>query len=314
MIHAYTLDDDGRLREVREPSTRMLDDAVWMDLVDPSEAELDEATGGSGSIVPSHVDIGEIEATSRYYEDSDGIQVQLHFLDHSADDVRNINVVFALRGERLVSFRERDLAAIAAFLRRVERQAEPVGDATGIFLGILESKIDHVADALETNYVHLEQLSGTTLAVANPDLEEALMNLTSIESLNGKIRINLMDTQRVVSSLLRSNRMQQSRHRLSEVLRDVESLLVHTAFLLEEIGFLSDAVIGLISIEQNRIVKILSVVAVVFLPPTLVASIYGMNFRHLPELAWPLGYPLALIIMLILGIAPLWYARRQHWL
>ena len=199
MIKAYTLDDDDCLSEIREPSDRVLDEAVWVDLLDPSQAELDDVEKRFGEVVPSHVKIGEIEATSRFTEDSTGIQFQLQFLDHSPEVVRNTHVAFALRGERLVSLHERDLAALTVFLRRVGSIAGSAGDATSIFLGILESEIDHLADTLEANYEHLEELSRATLADKNPDLEETLGNLTRIAELNGKIRINLMDAQQVVS-------------------------------------------------------------------------------------------------------------------
>jgi magnesium transporter len=224
-----------------------------------------------------------------------------------------MNVAFAWRGGPLLSLHDQDLVAAQMFRSRAEHQPALAGDGMSVFLGILESKVDHLADVLESTYGTLEQLSRRVLDQIEADLQSDLVALAEVEDQNGKIRLNLMDTQRVLTSLHRSDKL-KGRHRLDEVLRDVESLLSHTAFLLEEISFLSGTIIGLINIEQNQIVKVLSVVAAVFLPPTLIASLYGMNFDHMPELSWTIGYPMAIALMIILGATPYLYAKRRGWM
>jgi magnesium transporter len=135
------------------------------------------------------------------------------------------------------------------------------------------------------------------------------------EDLNGRIRRNMMDTRRAVSFLMRGRLLNSDQFDdARQILRDIESLDGHTAFLFDKINFLMDATVGFININQNKIIKIFSVASVAFLPPTLIASIYGMNFRILPELNWSLGYPLALVLMMISAVTPFWYFRRRGWL
>lgn len=316
MISAFRVEDHHFL-EVTEVEPNTIGEPVWIDLLAPSQSELTAVVERFGEVLPTGADAGEIEATSRYVEDEDAIQVQLNFVDHTTRPFTNNNVAFAWRGGPLLSLREQNLLSAQMFRSRAEHQPELAKNGMSVFLGILESKVDHLADVLESTYESLEQLSRRVLDQARADLQSDLLALAEVEDQNGKIRLNLMDTERVLTSLLRSDKLDtgsREHNRLGEVLRDVESLLSHTAFLLEEISFLSDTMIGLINIEQNQIVKVLSVVAVVFLPPTLVASMYGMNFRHMPELWWVVGYPLAVLLMVFLGAAPYLLARRRGWL
>jgi magnesium transporter len=135
------------------------------------------------------------------------------------------------------------------------------------------------------------------------------------EDLNGRIRRNVMDTRRAVSFMMRSRMLNAGQfEEARQILRDIESLDNHTAFLFDKINFLMDATVGFININQNKIIKIFSVASVAFLPPTLIASIYGMNFKILPELQWDWGYPFALVLMVASAIAPFWYFRKRGWL
>jgi len=306
--------EDHRFVEVTGADPRNLGEAVWVDLLAPSASEQGVVIERFGEVLPRGADPGEIEATSRYVENQDAIQVQLNFLDHSVQPIRNMNVAFAWRGGPLLSLHDEDLKAAQMFRSRAGHQPELAGDGMAVFLGILESKVDHLADVLEDTYGRLEQLTRRVLDQTEADLQSDLVALAEVEDQNGKIRLNLMDTQRVLTSLRRSDKLDEGKQRLDEVLRDVDSLLSHTAFLLEQISFLSDTTIGLINIEQNQIVKVLSVVAAVFLPPTLIASLYGMNFHHMPELSWAIGYPMAIALMIILGATPYLYAKQRGWM
>lgn len=312
MINTFRT-EDNHFVELIGANPSSLGDPAWVDLFAPSESDYEAVVEQFGEVLPRGADPGEIEATSRYVETEDSIQVQLNFLDHSARPTRNMNVAFAWRGGPLLSLHDLTLVAGQLFKDRAKRQPALAADGMSVFLGILESKVDHLADVLEGTYERLEQLSQSVVDLTEADLQSDLVALAAVQDQNGKIRLNLMDTQRVLASLRRSNKLDRGAHRLDEVLRDIASLLSHNAFLLEEIGFLSDTIIGLINIEQNQIVKVLSVVAVVFLPPTLIASLYGMNFRHMPELSWTLGYPLAILLMGVLGAAPYLYAKRRRW-
>jgi len=147
------------------------------------------------------------------------------------------------------------------------------------------------------------------------NLEDIILELAERQDIIDKLRLNLMDKRRVFSFLLRRRSLaDDARELLREILDDVQSLNEHARSMFDKVDFLMDATMGLINTEQNKIIKIFSIAAVVFLPPTLVASIYGMNFAHMPELSWILGYPLALLLMVASGLAPYWYFKRKGWL
>lgn len=144
---------------------------------------------------------------------------------------------------------------------------------------------------------------------------EVLGSIARREDLNGRIRRNMMDTRRAVSFMMRSKLLNAEQFEESrQILRDIDSIDSHTAFLFDKINFLMDATVGFININQNKIIKIFSVASVALLPPTLVASLYGMNFRFMPELNWSLGYPFALCLMVASALIPMWYFRKRGWL
>jgi len=187
--------------------------------------------------------------------------------------------------------------------------------AFGIMLGLFEIKVDRVADLLEQLHIELEKLNTRVFRTGESEFEDMLMLLATIQDRNDKTRLSLMDKQRALSFLLRSRTCpEEYLPLLREILQDIRSLDEHSTFLFEKVRFLLDATTGRVNITQNKIIKIFSIAAVVFLPPTLVASIYGMNFRLMPELSWPFGYPLATILMVAAGIAPYWYFKHKDWL
>jgi magnesium transporter len=184
-----------------------------------------------------------------------------------------------------------------------------------IVLSVLEQKVESVADVLEDVHRQLESVSHLVLEEEDSRMEDAIDQLAQLEDSCGKIRLCLMDTQRSISFLQRLIRDDNERRTLcAEIQHDVDTLMPHTTFLFEKINFLMDAALGFINIEQNQIIKIFSIAAVVFLPPTLVASVYGMNFHLMPELHWEWGYPFAILLMILSGIAPYLYFKRKGWL
>lgn len=320
MIRSFHISKSGLVEHTVSPDAAgkvdiaLLTDASWIDVVAPSKEERALVSSQFGEILPPQATAGEIEHTSRYYEDATSIRLQLNFLEHAAESLANTNVALAWFGGPLVSVHQTDLIAGQIFLQRVAAQPTVAQDGISVLLGLLESKIDHIADMLEDTYLRLETLSRRVLDDRETNLEVGLVDLAEVEHRNGRIRHNLMDTQRVLTSLSRSDKLNTGHERLANVLRDVDSLLSHTAFLLEQIGFLSNTIMGLINTEQNQIVKVLSIVAVVFLPPTLIAGVYGMNFRHMPELSWAWSYPAALGLIVLAGVLPYLYAKRRGWL
>lgn len=289
--------------------------ARWIDLVAPDDAERDRVEGLLRQELPETQDVEEIEASARYYEDATGLRIHSLFLHDVDGKPHNTSVAFTLAGERLVTLREREIPAFR--LQRMRARHDPGAgrDAMCIVLGLFEIKMDDLADTLEEVYQGLEAVSAEVLEEKDSDMEAALDALARHEDLNGKVRLCLMDSQRALTFLLRRARPRpEQAERARALLADIESLLPHNTFVFDKINFLMDAAQGFINIEQNKIIKIFSIAAVVFLPPTLVASIYGMNFDHMPELHWLAGYPWALGLMLAAGLAPYLYFKRKGWL
>jgi magnesium transporter len=182
---------------------------------------------------------------------------------------------------------------------------------------LYSTDVEYSADALEGIYQNLEEVSRSVLQkdISDQDAAASLNAMAREEDLNGRIRRNMMDTRRAVSFMMRGRLLSPDQFDdARQILRDIESLDGHTAFLFDKINFLMDATVGFININQNKIIKIFSVASVAFLPPTLIASIYGMNFRILPELNWSFGYPFAILLMIASAVTPFWYFRRRGWL
>ncbi len=340
MIRSFDISEHGLTEHIISPTTTdsaelaRLVGSSWIDVVAPSRKEEEFVGDHFGDLLPPRATVGEIEHTSRYHEDATTIRLQLNFLGDAAEPSANTHAAIAWFGGPLVSMHATELVASQIFLQRAAAQPDVAQDGISVLLGLVEAQIDHIADMLEDTHVRLESLSHKVLDNRDLDLEVGLVALADIEHRNGRIRHNLMDAQRVLTSLSRSDKLSPGHpitghlitgsgngghlngghERLANVLRDVDSLLAHTAFLLEQLGFLSNTIMGLINTEQNQIVKVLSVVAVVFLPPALIAGIYGMNFKHMPELSWAWSYPVALGVIVLAGVLPYVYAKRRRWL
>lgn len=202
-------------------------------------------------------------------------------------------MAFTIRDGRLFTLRERELPAFRLYRMRARSQSMVDGNAYELLLDLFETKIEQLADEIENIYSDLEQLSRVIMEGHQGDeYDEALSTLAELEDIGWKVRLCLMDTQRALNFLVRKARLPGGQlEQAREILRDIESLLPHNESLFQKVNFLMQAAMGFINIEQNRIIKIFSVVSVVFLPPTLVASSYGMNFEFMPELKWSFGYP-----------------------
>lgn len=292
-----------------------LHEADWIDAQDPSEDERELLRTLLQTDVPESDDVEEIEASARCFVDQSGIHVHSLFLTQEEGRYNTVSVACILQGERLITVREGEVADFRLMRMRARRGQVESNSPTQLLVTLFEQKVENHADALEDIHRQLEGVSHLVLENEEADLEEAISQLAELEDSNGKIRLCLMDTQRDISFLLRHLRNQMApAETLREIMRDVETLMSHTTFLFDKINFLMDSTQGFINIEQNQIIKIFSIAAVVFLPPTLVASIYGMNFHHMPELDWMLGYPWAIGLMIASGVAPYWYFKSKGWL
>ncbi len=317
MLRLFNI-DKGRLKE-QTPSKDQLKQAVakasWIDAHDASDSERTQLQAFLRAALPESDDVDEIESSARYFTDNTGVHVRSLFLAQSEGRHDTATVAFILQNDRLITLREGALADFRLLRMRARRGQVEAHSPQELLIIIFEQKVENLADALEDIHRKLEDVSYLVLEEIDSDLENAIDQLAKLEDSNGKIRLCLMDTQRSISFLQRHLRNHPDLQETSrEIMRDVETLMSHTTFLFDKINFLMDSTQGFINIAQNKIIKIFSIAAVVFLPPTLVASIYGMNFQYMPELNLRLGYPGALGLMLLAGISPYWFFKRKGWL
>ncbi|WML91377.1 magnesium/cobalt transporter CorA [Thiothrix lacustris] len=309
---------DGRLLE-HKLSADLLDYATshtgWIDAQDTSDEERDRLEILLHTELPESDDVEEIESSARYFIDSSGIHVHSLFVTQSEGRMDTTTVAFILQPDRLITVREQELADFRLLRMRARRGQVEVRSPRHLLLTMFEQKVENLADTIEDLHHELEITSHKVLEETDTDLESAIDDLAALEDSNGKVRLCLMDTQRSISFLQRHLRdTQAAQEIIPEIIRDIETLMSHTTFLFDKINFLMGTTQGFINIEQNKIIKMFSIAAVVFLPPTLVASLYGMNFRVMPELDWVFGYPMAIGLMILAGITPYWYFKRKGWM
>ncbi|MES0873083.1 magnesium/cobalt transporter CorA [Sinimarinibacterium thermocellulolyticum] len=317
MIRLFRI-DDGAVQPLECGADALeahIEQAHWIDAQAPDEGERALLQRLLQVDLPDADEVDEIEPSARCFCDPAGIHVYSLYLAVSEGRHRLVTVACILQSRRLITIRDEELADFRLLRMRIRRRQIAAASPADLLMTLLEQKVENHADMLEDQHRELERVSQTVLEDRHADLGAAIARLAHLEDSNGKVRLCLMDTQRDLSFLLRHLDQGAARvDAMRETIRDVETLMSHTTFLFDKINFLMDSTQGFINIEQNQIIKIFSIAAVVFLPPTLVASIYGMNFDHMPELKWLLGYPWALGLMLLSGIAPYLYFKRKGWL
>lgn len=316
MINAFAL-EDARLVRIDE-SAEPLNTAIWLDLIEPTIEERETLQESLGQSLASFLELEDIEASARFFEDEDGLHLHSFFYCEDENDYADLaSVAFTIRDGRLFTLRERDLPAFRLYRMRSRRMKLIDSNAYELLLDLFETKIEQLADVIETVYSDLENLSHVILngKQQGDSLNEALSDLTELEDVSSKVRLCLMDTQRALSFLLRKTRLPNNQlEQARDIMRDIESLQPHNESLFQKVNFLMQAAMGFINIEQNRIMKFFSVVSVMFLPATLVASTYGMNFEFMPELHFQYGYPMAIGLMILAAATPYVYFKRKGWL
>jgi magnesium transporter len=315
MLTAYKVKNNYLAPITSSTDSDWLEDAVWIDLVNPTTEEITTVEMFSGLSLPNIQETEEIEASSHYEVYPTGFQINCLFL-HRVDGIfSNINVAFLCNAKCLISLCTREISAIRLLQKQWQKTARLKSDPVSTIIALLEIKIDKLADLSEEAYLAIEKISHQIFERVTTDLEKTIDDLSRQDDLNGKIRLCLMDGQRDLNLFLRKRQLTEDNFNNSnDMLEDIKTLLTHNTFLSERIDFLLNATLGFINIEQNKIIKIFSIAAVVFMPPTVIASIYGMNFHFMPELSWPWGYPLSILLMILAGISPYLYFKRKGWL
>ena len=322
MLTAYYHDGGRLVARALEGKTK----PVWIDLFDPTKDEELAAEKLLGISIPTREEMHEIEISSRLYTE-DGTLYMTATLPEKADSQHPIMmpVTFILAKERLVTVRYHEPGAFSTYPQRAKQTDMACDNAESVLVGILEAVVDRLADVLEKASLDIVAIGQD---IFHPDEKRTrprgvgfqiiLRKIGRKESLISNIQESLLTLQRVATyfdQAMRSRKTSASiTSRIKTLSRDIRSLSDHATSLAQKIVFMLDATLGMIGIAQNDIIKIVSVAAVVFLPPTLIASIYGMNFELMPELKWLLGYPFALTLMVISAIVPAWIFRRLGWI
>ena len=319
MLNVFTL-ANGRLfqEEIESLDALARVRPVWVDLESPTPQEKGWIAQHYGLTIPADAVDDDLEESARFYEEDNGeLHIRSDFLIDDGETPRNVRVAFILYKNVLFSINAEDLPVFRLLRLRARRTPALIDDAKDVLLKLYDADAEYSADALEGIYDTLEAVSHRVLKqdVNDEVAGEVLSAIAKEEDLNGRIRRNVMDTRRAVSFLMRSRMLNAEQfEEARQITRDIDSLDSHTTFLFDKINFLMNAVVGFININQNKIIKIFSVASVALLPPTLIASVYGMNFRFMPEVEWSLGYPFAIGLMVASVAAPFLYFRRKGWL
>ena len=327
MLNIFTL-ANGRLFQEEIESLEELTrfQPIWVDLENPTVEEKRWIKQHYGLSIPEDAMDEDIEESARFYEEDNGdLHIRSDFLIDDNEQPRSVRVAFILNLTNsdlkskgvLFSIHDEDVPVFRLLRMRARRAPGLIEDAKEVLLALFDADAEYSADTLENIYDELEKVSKQVLAgdVTDTRAGEVLGAIARQEDLNGRIRRNVMDTRRAVSFMMRSKMLNSNQfEEARQILRDIESLDSHTAFLFDKINFLMDATVGFININQNKIIKLFSVASVALLPPTLVASLYGMNFRFMPELGWQYGYLWAIGLMIASALLPMWYFRKRGWL
>ena len=300
--------------------------ALWYDLFEPTVEERALVEAALGIALPTRDEMREIEPSSRLYVEGDAIYLTATILNRADDPNPSADpITFVLARQTLVTLRHVDPRPVASYAARIARQPGACAGAEDALVGLLEAFVDRFADILEKVSLDLDHTSraifdtGSGRPGGERDLQAVLKTLARNDDLASTARESLLSVSRVVSFLgavidgWPKKEAKDLKARLKTISRDIVSLAEHAGFETNKVNFLLNATLGMINIEQNRIIKLFSVAAVVFLPQTLVASIYGMNFRHMPELDWPYGYPMAICVMILSAVVPYLFFKAKGW-
>ena len=315
---------EGGLKRLEQPVVdRIPEGTVWLDLVDITRDEERTVEETLKIEIPTRAEQQEIEASSRLYRQGHVVYMTAtHLIKTETESPETSPVTFILCKDRLITLRYAEPWSFRTFTSRAPKSGAT--NAEQVFVNLMEITVERLADLLELVSLELEHVSQQIFrrrqqSDAEVDLQRAIVKIGTCGNISGKVRESLLDKNRVITFAEQATQEWMApdlRSRLRASIHDIHSLSDHATFTGSKINFLLDATLGLINIEQNRIIKIFSIAAVVFMPPTMIASVYGMNFGNdkMPELNWRFGYEYALVLMVASVVLTLWYFKRRRWL
>jgi magnesium transporter len=289
---------------------------VWIDLQTPTLDEIVDVEKKFHINIPTRMQQEEIESSSRFVEEDEYTIANSKFLQKTEEENQyfNANVSFLIKDDLLVTYREGEVKAFMECRKRIAINFKPYSSGKKIFLSLFEIRIDFDADFIE-NISRQITIIGKLLTAEDSTREELLKQITAYHETTMQIRENIIDKQRVVSLMLKNMEFaEDEKERLRILIKDIDSLIDHTSFLFGRLEYLQNTFLGLVNIDQNKIIKIFTMVSVIIMPPTLIASLYGMNFKFMPELDWRIGYPMALALMIGSSLLTWIIFKRHKWL
>ena len=325
MLVAYVPQDTSLDRQVIPPHGHLPEAAVWIDLINPEFGEDKHIERLLGIAVPTREEMGEIEVSSRLYTENDARYMTATLMCNADTAIpKTTAVTFILATHRLVTVRYDDPKPFTIVDHRLTNSCAASITGETVLMELLDAVIDREADLLERIGMEIDQVS-TSIFDLNKDSPQkrkpyttTLKTIGSKGDLTSKVRESLVSLGRLLLFLANEAEglrwAKDVRLQLVAMQRDVQSLSDHASYLGNKITFLLDALLGVLTLEQNNVIKIFSIAAVVLLPPTLVATIYGMNFKNMPELAWQYGYPMALVMVVLAAVLPYVFFKWKKWL
>ena len=316
MISACLINEDDSLSIIQiTPKEPLPSDVIWLDVNQPDDEERQWLETLFVEAVPEEDEMDDIESSSRFRVGPDGVHILSLFPQRLSNETRGVNMSFTMRKNLLISFREDDISIVRLLRYYIRHNKVEIRSALDILLKLQDLKVDQLSDLIEDAYSTLEETSDQI--TDDTHVDETLEELVNQEELNSQILQALHDTRRAlrfIRKTFESSIDDRQGRTLDEVLNDIESILPHTSFISNKINFQLEASMGYTNQKQNSIIKIFSVAAVVFMPPTWIASVYGMNFKFMPELSWYWGYPLSIGMMILSAAVTYLFFRKKGWL
>lgn len=316
MLHCHYI-NNGKIeatRDLDELRRIEAESIMWLDLLYATQDEQELVESKFNIELFTRQEAEEIESSSRYSESGTEININSNFLVRTKERYGNEPVSFILRDNFLITQRNVELKTFDDAHRRIRPHQARIHTSYETLIWIFETRIDFDADFLEAIARDIAELSKELTVERNLD-DDMLIRINHLQEVTMLIRVSIVDKQRIISSILKSRLFPDDDYsKMRVMIKDVGSLLEHTQFNFARLEYLQNTFLGLLDTEQSKVIKIFTVVTVVFMPPTLIASLYGMNFKYMPELTEKWGYPFALLLMVISSVFTLYYFKRKKWL
>lgn len=323
MIIVYVTNSDSPIRITPE-SVELLHDAVWIDLLNPTKEEEKLVEKNLGLDIPTRKEMREIEFSSRLYKEDGSFFMTVTMIEKSdSSHPKSDAVTLILTANKLITIRYIEPHSFALFIARLKKIPMENFNSINLFVELLEVSVDRLADILEDVSHRLDDFSKLVFrsqsnkSAGKLNYKHHFQNIGASGELSTKVQESLITFNRLITFFQQddSSRINTAvKERLTTLSKDIHSLSDYVSFLSNKVNFLLDATLGMVNIEQNNVIKIFSILAVILLPPTLVASLYGMNFHYMPELSWRWGYPFSILLMIISALLPYTYFKKKKWL